>query len=339
MNVVILSDTYLPDLSTESLEVVNTVSLLERRGNRVLVMVPSKRKESYEDDGVHYLSKNERNKVTDSLKERILNFKSEVVHSFSRSLDKLAEDIHVQCGIALVKTIVPTKEEIVADEVIVRSEEERKLLREYNLDILINVLPRAIDPLPFTSLHISKDRVVQFESENGMSEATKVFLAITPLEKEMAPQTLIRVFSAFHTAHPEIDAKLFILGEGSERTSLELQAHELHVPEFVVFPGYIKYEELPFYFSRSNLYISINRDKEEEMCLICDLMNKPYLIYSDDVVSPHTYKTEHGFVENASTLLSEEEVVSSHPEIPFQDGESYVSKLMEIYNNAKRKAW
>ncbi len=339
MNVIILSDTYLPDLSTESLEVVNTVSLLERRGNRVLVMVPSSSKESYEEDGVHYLSKAEKVKVTDALKERILSFKTEIVHSFSRSLDKLAEDIHVQCGIALVKTLVPTKDPIVADEVIVRSEEERKLLREYNLDILINVLPLAIDPLPFNNLHISKDRVVQFETDNGMNENTKMFLAITPLEKEMAPQTLIRVFSAFHTAHPEIDAKLFILGEGSERTALELQAHELHVPEFVVFPGYIKYEELPFYFSRSNLYISINRDKEEAMCLICDLMKKSYLIYSDDVISPNTYNTEHGFVENAYSLLTSESEVSSNPSLPLHDGESYVTKLLEIYNNAKRKAW
>ncbi len=339
MNVIVVTDAYLPSLSTASIEAYNTVSLLARKGNKVLVVAPSRTKESYEENGVLYLNEKEQKKLGNSLKSRILSFKADIIHSFSLKMEGMINEVYRRLHISIVKTLSPRKGNLCCDEVIVRTIQERNELRSYNKDIYITTLAMGIDFNPFTSLHISKDRINAFRAENKIGSDTKVFIAVEPLNTTSALSQLIKLFAAFHLAHSEIDARLFILGEGSEEKNLELLAHSLHIPEYVTLPGYITYEELPFYFSFANLYVSINRTKEEAMCLIMDAMNIPYLIYSDSPTpSDHTYNSEQIFTDNAYRIVTGE-VGSLNEDVASHDIENYYLRLMEVYTRAKRKAW
>jgi glycosyltransferase involved in cell wall biosynthesis len=73
----------------------------------------------------------------------------------------------------------------------------------------------------------------------GIKEDASVVLAVGRLSSEKAHADLLSAFRHLRDAHPEINARLLIVGDGPERKSLETLARVLNINERVHFAGQV----------------------------------------------------------------------------------------------------
>jgi glycosyltransferase involved in cell wall biosynthesis len=80
----------------------------------------------------------------------------------------------------------------------------------------------------------------------GISNDQRVILSIGRLSKEKAHADLIAAFRELCEAHPDLNCKLLIVGDGPERETLEATTRDSGFAERVVFTGQMR-DVLPFY--------------------------------------------------------------------------------------------
>lgn len=80
----------------------------------------------------------------------------------------------------------------------------------------------------------------------GIANDQRIILSIGRLSKEKAHADLIEAFKQLCAANPDLDCKLLIVGDGSERESLEATVRAAGFAERVVFTGQLR-DVQPFY--------------------------------------------------------------------------------------------
>jgi glycosyltransferase involved in cell wall biosynthesis len=85
----------------------------------------------------------------------------------------------------------------------------------------------------------SPGEVKELKSRFGIAENERIVLAVGRLSQEKGHVDLISAFARLRNAHPEVDAKLLIVGDGPERSRLEAAVSALGLSERVIFTGHI----------------------------------------------------------------------------------------------------
>jgi glycosyltransferase involved in cell wall biosynthesis len=81
-----------------------------------------------------------------------------------------------------------------------------------------------------------------------------ILISTRSWEPIYAIDILVRAFALVHKRRPE--ARLLLLGDGSQSTIIQGLISELDITEIVYTPGRISYELLPDYFCLANIYVS-----------------------------------------------------------------------------------
>ncbi|MCD8194781.1 MAG: glycosyltransferase, partial [Coprobacillus sp.] len=259
MNILMFSDTYPPFINGVSTSVFNLVKTLKEHGNNVLLVTPRYNKGDFEyKDGVIYLPGVELKwlygyrfprpfdkKVMDIIKE----FKPDVIHYhtdstlgiFARRVARRIkkpivytyhtnyEDYtyYVTRGFVdrAAKRIVRFYSRTIAKnttEFITPSDKTKDFFRTTRNDIYINVIPTGIDFSSFKRKEEEKEKEIKFKKEHHIDDQTKIFLLLGRLAKEKSMDVSIRGFAKFIKEHPEIKAKMLVVGGGPARNELEL---------------------------------------------------------------------------------------------------------------------
>jgi glycosyltransferase involved in cell wall biosynthesis len=121
------------------------------------------------------------------------------------------------------------------------------LIDEYGLRDLYTVIPTGINLEPFRRANGQAVRL-----REGW-QAEKVLVSVGRLGMEKNWPALIQSFTQVHREHPE--ARLVIVGDGPEKSALQVQAAQLGVAERVIFTGEVPFSEVPAYLKAADMFI------------------------------------------------------------------------------------
>jgi len=76
---------------------------------------------------------------------------------------------------------------------------------------------------------------------------------VKKLEKKYGVEHLIRAFATITSAHPE--ARLLIVGDGSEEMALRELARQLGIEKSVIFAGFTKNDRVPYYLHQMDVFV------------------------------------------------------------------------------------
>ena len=239
-------------------------------------------------------------------------------------------------------------------EFITPSGKTKEYMRSIGSDIHINVVPTGIDFSLFDEKNIDKERQKKFKEEHGIKENTKVFLLLGRVAKEKSMDYSIRGFAMYVKKHPEVDAKLIVVGDGPQKQELELLTHELYIAEKVDFIGKVPASEVPFYYHLADIYTSASITETQGLTFMEAMASGVIVLarfdtnLSDTIADGQTgffFTDEESFVEKVERIfaLSEEgkkEIIDqAYKTVDTYSIEKFYDNIMEVYNRALKKFW
>jgi len=120
------------------------------------------------------------------------------------------------------------------------------LIREYGLEDRYTVIPTGTD----LKLFLKADGNALRQSRGWQDD--KVIISIGRLAPEKNWETLVRAAAQVYTQHP--DMRLVLIGDGTDKQTLELLAAELGIAERVTFAGQVPFNEVPAYLKAADIF-------------------------------------------------------------------------------------
>ena len=119
----------------------------------------------------------------------------------------------------------------------------------------ILVQHNAIRPKPTPS-----EQAVQAVRERfGIANGESVIIAIGRLSREKAHADLIAAFNELCEVNPDLNCKLIIVGDGPERSQLELNAHSSRSASRIVFAGFAP--DVQSFYAMANVFVLPSRSE------------------------------------------------------------------------------
>lgn len=391
MKIAIFTDTYPPFINGVSTSAYNLVKTLKEHGHDVIVVTPRSDDGKLElIDGVIRVPGLELKKmygyrITTFYSRKILkmlkDFGTEIIHNqtdigvgqFARIASRqlhvpqvytyhtayedytyyvvhgLMDRIGKKAMRGYAKTVAKNCTEFITPSI-----KTKEYMRSVGSDIYINVVPTGIDFSLFDEKNIDKEKQKEFKKQHGIGENTKVFLLLGRVAKEKSMDYSIRGFAMFINKHPEVDAKLIVVGDGPQRNELEQLTHELGIDKNVDFIGKVPASEVPFYYHLADIYTSASITETQGLTFMEAMASGTIVLarfdtnLSDTITDGQTgffFTDENSFVEKAERIfaLSDEgrkkiidqafETVDKYSISKFYDN------IMEVYNRALKKFW
>lgn len=121
----------------------------------------------------------------------------------------------------------------------------------------IKIIPNGIDTkkfFPQTQCRLcQKPNLHRSDEGDWVSRTPHTILAVGRLEKVKGHTYLIEAFARIKKEMS--DAKLILVGDGSERDNLEILALELGIKDSVQFLGEVPHDDLPHYYHKARLFV------------------------------------------------------------------------------------
>ena len=391
MNIALFTDTYPPFINGVSTSCYNLTKTLREHGHKVIVVTPrtSAGKLEFKDDIIYMpgiemknlygyrLTRLFDNNVCKILKENKIELihnqtdstvgifarraarrlKLPIVYTYHTSyedytyyathgvLDRVAKKV-----VRVYSKGIATR----ATEFITPSVKTKDFMRSVGTDIYINVIPTGIDFSLFSIDKFDVEKAKAFKEEHGIDEETKVVLLLGRVAKEKSMDVSINFFASYVKAHPEQKVKMIVVGDGPQRSELELLTHELHISHLVDFIGFVTAQEVPFYYHLADVYNSASITETQGLTFM-EAMSAGAIVLArfDDNLTDTIIDGETGFfftdeasyiskVEKIFALTKEEkEKLNKHSMrvIDQYSMDKFYSNIMEVYKRALRKYW
>jgi len=130
---------------------------------------------------------------------------------------------------------------------VVSSEIKRKILKEIDSQLKIDVIPMGVDTELFKPA--SKDQNI--EKKYGIKGPLLLFVGRVAPEKGL--ENLIEAMPKILEYHPE--SKLLIIGDGNQRKALEELSQKKNLQNTIIFINSISNHELPKYYATADIFI------------------------------------------------------------------------------------
>ena len=391
MNIALFTDTYPPFINGVSTSCYNLAKTFREHGHRVIVVTPrtSKGKLEFKDDIVYMpgielknlygfratrlYDKNVCKILKDNNIELIHNqtdatigifarraarrLKLPIVYTYHTSyedytyyathgvLDRVAKKV-----VRAYSRGIATK----ATEFITPSVKTKDFMRSVGTDIYINVIPTGIDFSLFSKERFDLERAKKFKEEHGIDEDTKVVLLLGRVAKEKSMDVSIRFFASYVNTHPNQKVKMIVVGDGPQRSELELLTHELHISHLVDFIGFVSAQEVPFYYHLADVFNSASITETQGLTFM-EAMSAGAMVLArfDDNLTNTIIDGETGFffTDEMSYISKIEKIFSLSKEqidkinenvwkiIDTYSMDKFYSNVLEVYKRAIRKYW
>lgn len=230
----------------------------------------------------------------------------------------------------------------------------KEMLRLYGSDVYISVIPTGIDFSLFKSDKQSPEETETFKTAHGINDKTLVFLILGRLAAEKSMDISIKYYAAFLKKHPEVDTKMFVVGGGPARSSLELLTHELNISNSVEFLGPSPATKVPFYYHLANIYTSASITETQGLTFM-EAMASGALVLArfddnltgviEDNETGYFFTSEETFIEKVEkieSLSKEEKTVvqeNAYRAIEKYSIETFYNSVMEVYLRGIKAYW
>ena len=391
MRIAIFTDTYPPYINGVSTSTFNLANCLKAKGHEVLVVAPRPTDGKMEQIGdVLYIPGIDLKRLygfrlTNIFASKpikvIKRFKPDVIHNqtdftigvLARRCAKILrvpivytyhtayEDYtyYVARGIMdrFAKRIVRNYSRDLADrmtEFITPSEKTKEYMRLVGSDIYVNVIPTGIDFSIFKADKIDQKRMAKFKAEHNIKPTTKVFLLLGRIAKEKSMDVSLRGFAAYHKKHPEVDAKVLVVGNGPFKEELELIAEELGVSSYVDFIGEVSGLEVPFYYHAADIYTSASITETQGLTFMEAMAAGRIVLARFDsnltgtIINGKTgffFTDDNSFVSQVEKIfaLSKEQkeniIQEAYRQADIYSLDKFYENIVRVYKRAIRKFW
>ena len=391
MKIAIFTDTYPPFINGVSTSAYNLVKTLKDHGHDVVVVAPrtDDGKLEYKDGIIHVpgleIKKIYGYRITGVYNRKIIkilrDFGVELIHNQTDiGIGQFARIASRQLHVPQVYTYHTAYEDYTyyvvhglmdrigkkalrgyaktvaknCTEFITPSTKTKDYMRSIGSDIYVNVVPTGIDFSIFDEKKIDKERQKKFKEEHGINENTKVFLLLGRVAQEKSMDYSIRGFAKYLEKHPEVDAKMLVVGDGPQRQELELLTHELHISDKVDFIGKVPALEVPFYYHLADIYTSASITETQGLTFMEAMASGAIVLarfdtnLADTITDGQTgffFTDEESFVEKAERIfaLSEEGrkaiINRAYQTVDKYSIDKFYDNIMEVYNRALKKFW
>lgn len=164
----------------------------------------------------------------------------------------------------------------------------------------------------------------------------------------------IRFFSNYVAKHPNEKVKMIVVGDGPQRSELELLTHELHISHLVDFIGFVSAQEVPFYYHLADIYNSASITETQGLTFM-EAMSAGAIVLArfDDnltntIIDGETgffFTDEYSYISKVEKILSlsKEEIDKINEKamqvIDQYSMDKFYSNILEVYKRAIRKYW
>ncbi len=180
----------------------------------------------------------------------------------------------------------------------------------------------------------------------GIGPGESIVLAIGRLSREKAHVDLIHAFAHLRRAHPEINAKLLIVGDGPERSRIEAAAATLGIGERVLLIGQLS--DVRPYYAAADLFVLPSHSEGSPYVLLEAMAARipivatavggvPEMVEDEESALLVAPRAPHAMAESVARLLTDTElahqlVANASALIATRySPEAYVRSLVEIY--------
>ena len=391
MKIAIFTDTYPPFINGVSTSTYNLVQILKSHGHEVLVISPraDDGKLEYKDGIIkipgiaikRMYGYRFTNLYNSKVYRWVKEFKPDILHNQTDfTIGQLANLMNRRLKVPQVYTYHTAYEDYTyyvtrglmdriskkflreytktiatnCQEFITPSDKTKEYMRSIGSDIYINVVPTGIDFSLFDEDKVDKEKTKKFKEEHGIKETTKVFLLLGRVAKEKSMDYSIRGFAMYLKKHPDVDAKMIVVGDGPQKAELELLTLELHIADKVDFIGKVPASEVPFYYHLADIYTSASITETQGLTFMEAMASGTIVLarfdsnLADTIMDGQTgffFTDEDSFVEKAERIfaLSEEgkkEIIEqAYKTVDTYSIEKFYDNIMEVYHRALKKFW
>lgn len=391
MRIAIFTDTYPPFVNGVSTSTFNLANCLMANGHEVLVIAPRFTDGKFEQVGNVfyvpgvYLKKLYGYRLTNIFTRKPINiikkFKPDIIHNQTDfTIGVLARRVAKKLHLPIVytyhtayedytyyvshglferfaKRIVRVYTKELANrmtEFITPSEKTKEYLRTVGSDKYINVIPTGIDFSIFKEDQIDQAKMAEFKKAHGVKPNTKVFLLLGRIAKEKSMDVSINGFASYHKKHPDVDVKMFIVGDGPAKEDLELLVEDLGITQYVEFLGQVGALEVPFYYHLADIYTSASITETQGLTFMEAMAAGRIVLARFDSNLTGTIingKTGFFFTDDASFVSQVEKIFAMSKEqkdkilkeayrvVDIYSIDKFYNNIMRVYKRAIRKFW
>ncbi len=233
------------------------------------------------------------------------------------------------------------------------SQKTKEALRGYGVNRYINVVPNGIDIKKFDPAQFSPADFDDFRKKHHL-ENKKILLSLGRIAKEKSIDFLIRGYATFLRDTKDQETMLLVVGDGPGKKELEALSLDLSIGDRVLFLGKVPHEDVPFYYSLANLFLSASTSETQGLTYIEAMASKTIVLCRyddnlreviDDGESGFFFYDEVGYVNLLKKILGlSEEMSANIIEKAFIKAENYsidtfYDKMLEVYKRAIRRKW
>ncbi len=327
MRILITTEFYLPFQCGVTTAVLNERKCLEAEGHEVRILTIYEGKVSKYKDGVYYIKSTIPQLYKDSyatlnfhdpLLKDIYEWHPDVVHSqcefFTMAYaKKVVRKLHIPLvhtchtdfssyGVHFTKsdrlwqwatsTFVP-KFMKAADFVICPTNKIYDLLKSYEVKNPMEIIPCGLD-LSHLDGKLPDDERDELRASFGFSKSDVVLVSVCRLSEEKNVSETVEHFHALSKFRD--DARLLIVGDGTERETLEKQVKDLDLEDIVRFAGNIAMDDVWKYYKCGDFFVSSSKSEIQGLtyieALACGL---PILCRQDPALDMSLIKGVNGF--------------------------------------------
>ncbi len=174
---------------------------------------------------------------------------------FDRSSKKVVEYLTLfYCDKTVNELIVPTKKTY-------------DLFKEkYQVDRNIYIIPTGIEIERFYDININKTKLTKIRKKLNLEDDDYVGLFVGRLAQEKNVEFLLEVANDLKEKLPKF--KLLIVGDGPDIEKYRDIVKEYGIEDRVFLPGKVKWEDVPYYYHLSNIFLTASHTETQGLTVI-----------------------------------------------------------------------
>ncbi len=237
--------------------------------------------------------------------------------------------------------------ETTATELIVPTTKTYKLFKEkYQFEKNIHIIPTGIEVERFYEERINQKEVIELKKNLGITKKDFVILFIGRLAEEKNIEFLIETQKSLNKKY--MNMKLLIVGDGPDREKYINFAKELNLEKQVIFTGKVAWEEIPYYYHCSNVFVTASKTETQGLTVIEAMASSivPVCMRDEAFISMVTenlnglfFETRNEYQEQIIKLYKNKE---EHKRLNKQariqaehySSNNYAERVLEVYNRA-----
>lgn len=235
------------------------------------------------------------------------------------------------------------------NEYIVPSYKSLNYLRRIGINSYVNVVPTGVDLARFLTFKVSKSKKEEFLNKYNIPLDAKLMLSLGRIAEEKNIDEVLNNFKDIYDKYNNL--YLIIVGDGPYKNKLEEHVNNLNISNRVRFIGKVPYEEVAFYYSIADIFVSASISETQGLTYLEAMATNTLVLAKYDTNLTELIKDGlNGFFFNTSEEFSlkvgqilelnktsynmmKEEM---HKSIKKFSLDTFYSNIMTVYERAKR---